>query len=280
MSNTFIASAILSFIASIIWVVVIYKIDKHEKEPISLLAKLFVTSMLLSFVAAFFNRLDAKLFGEFGSLVLVGFVEEGVKLLAVWLIVFKHKEFNSPIDGVVYASISALGFAFVENIEYNFLMLKQFDKNVVNQALFVRAFMPFMHVLMSSIWGYALGKYKMHIFDKKKMIIFFVIGAVSHSVYDITVTIIPFAITLAFAIFITIFIFRVIHLNRISNPIAKYYIMCPTCTKKVPENSLFCKYCGNEIKLKPFAPINLYCRYCLYQVKKDWKFCKNCGKKM
>jgi len=278
MNDKIVLATIFSFLASIVWVVVIYKIDKHEKEPIPLLIKLFITSMILSFVAAFFNRLDAKLFGEFGSLILVGFIEEGVKFLAVWLIVFKHKEFNSPIDGVIYASISALGFAFVENIEYNFLMLKHFDHQVVNQALFVRAFMPFMHVLMSSIWGYALGMYKLHIFNKQKLIIFFLLGAIAHSSYDILVTIIPFIMTLLFAILITFFIFKVIHLNRVSKVDIKYFIECPNCTKKVPENSLFCKYCGNKIVFKPFTSINLYCKHCLHQVQKDWSFCKYCGK--
>jgi len=281
--NPIIVATMLSFIASLVWVVIIYKLDKHEKEPISLLLKLFVTSMLLSFVAGFLNSLDEALLGKFGSLVLVGFVEEGVKFLAVWLIVFKNKEFNSPIDGVIYASISALGFAFIENIEYNYLMVKLIPlagEARMHHALFERSFLPFMHVLISSIWGYALGMYRLYIFDKKKLILFFLLGAIVHSAYDITVSILPFVMTFTFAILISVFVFRVIHLNRISNRDIKFFINCPTCSKKVPENSLFCKFCGNKIKLKPFEVVSVYCRFCLSKVEKDWKYCKSCGKEL
>ena len=280
MNDKIVLATIFSFLASLFWIIIVYKIDKHEKEPIPLLLKLFFTSMLLSIVAGFLNTLNTKLFGEFGTLIFVGLVEEGVKLLAVWIIVFKHKEFNTPIDGVIYASVSALGFAFMENIEYNYLFFKTVDSQHIDYAITLRAFIPFMHVLISSIWGYALGMYKLYIFKKQQVILLFLLSAIVHSVYDITVTIAPVVMTLAFAILISIFIFRVSHLNRISNQKVKFFIACPNCNHKIAENSLFCRYCGTKIVLKPFSTVKLYCRYCYYLVKENWEFCKNCGKKI
>jgi RsiW-degrading membrane proteinase PrsW (M82 family) len=57
---------------------------------------------------------------EFGTTSIVApIIEEGLKGLAV-LVVFLmfRKEFDSILDGVVYAGITAMGFAAIENVLY------------------------------------------------------------------------------------------------------------------------------------------------------------------
>ena len=48
----------------------------------------------------------------------VGFSEELSKFLIVLLFAQRHKEFNEPFDGIVYAVMVSMGFAATENIMY------------------------------------------------------------------------------------------------------------------------------------------------------------------
>jgi RsiW-degrading membrane proteinase PrsW (M82 family) len=52
------------------------------------------------------------------AVVRIGLVEEAVKLLPVLIILRFTKEINESIDYVIYASLGALGFAFLENLLY------------------------------------------------------------------------------------------------------------------------------------------------------------------
>ena len=48
--------------------------------------------------------------------LIVGPVEEGDKVLLPYLIVFRWRQFDEPIDGFEYAAAISLGFASVENV--------------------------------------------------------------------------------------------------------------------------------------------------------------------
>jgi RsiW-degrading membrane proteinase PrsW (M82 family) len=50
--------------------------------------------------------------------LVVGPVEESVKLLAVWLYPYRDSRFDSVVDGAVYGAIAGLGFAAIENVLY------------------------------------------------------------------------------------------------------------------------------------------------------------------
>lgn len=253
----------------------VYRMDRHEKEPISLILKVFFTAFGLSFVAGIINTINQSLFGETGMFVLVGFIEEGVKFLAVWWIAFRHKAFNAPIDGIVYAAAAALGFAFAENIEYNLLIMLSY-KDEASGALLMRSFMPLLHVLFASIWGYGLGYYKCYISGKKKLIGLWLLAAVLHSAYDLAVGEVAFVMLLTFVVLGVVFLFQIKHLNRISPKNNKYLISCPHCAEKIKENSLYCSYCGGHLLLLT-SEINIYCKSCYSQVNSNWKFCMQCG---
>ena len=267
----------LSFIAAMVWFIIVYRLDRHEKEPIWLLIKIFLLSFLLSNVAGVLNYLTSKFFGETGSLIFVGFIEEGIKFLAVWWIAFKDKAFDEPIDGVVYASASALGFAFAENIEYNLMMLYYYKDNA-GGMLFTRAFLPFLHVLFSSLWGFGLGYYKKYIWSKKQLLSIWILAAILHSTYDLAVGKVAYFIVATFTLLGIYFIFKMKHLNRISPKNNRHLINCPYCNKKIAENSLYCKYCGKQIIL--LSTTELFCKNCKAQVDDSWKFCMNCGEKL
>ena len=104
----------------------IYFRDKYEKEPLQLLLVallagaltvipiLFVESFLSSFTSSFYGLMAAA----WKAFVVAAFTEETFKYLALYLLIWKSREFNDKFDGIVYAVFISLGFAAVENVLY------------------------------------------------------------------------------------------------------------------------------------------------------------------
>ena len=80
----------------------------------------------------------------------VGLIEEGVKFVAARVIVFRTIHFDEPIDGLVYSSAIAIGFASIESLIYTPLLSWPYQL-----ARDVTA--PLTHSLFSSIWGFGCG---------------------------------------------------------------------------------------------------------------------------
>ncbi len=92
------------------------------------------------------NRLQFS----FYSIGIIGFIEEVCKFLPFFFVVLRFKFFDEEIDGIIYASMIALGFASYENARY-LIFLDGWE-------LFGRAFAsPLTHTIFSSIWGYTVG---------------------------------------------------------------------------------------------------------------------------
>jgi len=90
--------------------------------------------------------------------------EELAKFLMVWAYLYRNKNFSEPMDGIVYASAVALGFASIENGLYLFRINQQ-AQFLLSNTILIRALLSVpAHALFSGIWGYALGMKK---FDKK-----------------------------------------------------------------------------------------------------------------
>ena len=81
----------------------------------------------------------------------VGAIEEFFKFLPVWLVAARLKEFDEPMDGIIYAVAAALGFATVENVLYAVAL--------GDHMIFFRAFTSTpAHACFSGLVGYHLGK--------------------------------------------------------------------------------------------------------------------------
>jgi RsiW-degrading membrane proteinase PrsW (M82 family) len=105
-------------------------LDRFEKEPKLLLGAAFMWGVVIAGAGAYilntafgigiYVLTGSEGAAEFGTTSIVApIIEEGLKGLAV-LIVFLmfRKEFDSILDGVVYAGITAMGFAAIENVLY------------------------------------------------------------------------------------------------------------------------------------------------------------------
>jgi RsiW-degrading membrane proteinase PrsW (M82 family) len=105
-------------------------LDRYEKEPKILLGAVFMWGVLIAGGGAYIINTVMGLgvyivTGSEGATdfatasIIAPIVEESLKGLAV-LIVFLlfRKEFDSVLDGIIYAGITALGFAAIENVLY------------------------------------------------------------------------------------------------------------------------------------------------------------------
>ena len=81
------------------------------------------------------------------SILGIGLVEELAKMIPFLLVIIHLKSFNEAIDGIIYASFIALGYAAVEN--YHYLDFLTGPESVA------RGFAgPVVHILFASIWAH------------------------------------------------------------------------------------------------------------------------------
>jgi len=125
-------SIFFGFAPMLLFAYIIYWTDRYEKEPLHLLIGSFTWGMIIAAGGAFlinttlglgvylFTNSDFATEMATGSLI-APVVEESLKGLGVLVVfLFFYKEFDSILDGIVYAAITALGFAAIENSYYIF----------------------------------------------------------------------------------------------------------------------------------------------------------------
>ncbi len=124
-----IAAALLSFIPAILFSAMVFWLDQYEREPKLLLIGIFLWGAVISvtqtlLVSSLFQiGIDAIATPELadlaGASVVAPVVEELAKGLAVFVVFLAARhEFDTVLDGIVYASVVALGFAATENTLY------------------------------------------------------------------------------------------------------------------------------------------------------------------
>ncbi len=127
---TLVIPLVLALLPGFIWLIFYLSEDSHQ-EPKTLVALTFIAGAASAFVALFAQyylnqsgitgspiRLggsDSLSFSFILSLTLFSAIEELCKFGAAYLVLRRSKEFNQPIDAMVYLVIAALGFATVEN---------------------------------------------------------------------------------------------------------------------------------------------------------------------
>jgi len=115
---------VLSVVPALGLAAYIYAADVTTGEPLELLVGSYVLGVLFAGFAAVVNTLLSfvQIVPIVGLVVffylVVGPVEESVKLLAVRLYAYRDDRFDAVIDGAVYGAASGLGFATIENALY------------------------------------------------------------------------------------------------------------------------------------------------------------------
>lgn len=113
------------------------------------------------------------------AVVRIGLVEEAVKLLPVLLILAFTKQINESIDYLIYASLGALGFAFVENLLY-------FDRAGLSVIKERGMICCVSHMFYTSLvmYGVVLARYGRTGTVWKNAFFCFLLASFLHGVYD------------------------------------------------------------------------------------------------
>jgi len=127
---------VAAFVPAVLWLVFIYRRDRYEPEPKTLIARLFLWGLAAGPWASGMNILIAHLFAPpiesaqrdgaffvaaillFGLVALSALNEEVMKYVVVSSRVRDDPAFNEPVDGMIYMSTAAIGFSAGENVVY------------------------------------------------------------------------------------------------------------------------------------------------------------------
>jgi RsiW-degrading membrane proteinase PrsW (M82 family) len=177
----------------------VYVSDVTTGEPLSLLVATFLLSILTATFAAVLNSLAQPYFEPFGFVglvifffVVVGPVEETVKLLAVRLYAYTDDRFDAVIDGAVYGAIAGLGFVVIENLVYIAQTVELAELTFGFDALgagdgiaAIRALAGPGHVIYSAFAGYYLGLAKFNPANRGPIVVKgLIVAAVIHALYN------------------------------------------------------------------------------------------------
>jgi RsiW-degrading membrane proteinase PrsW (M82 family) len=141
-------------------------LDRYEPEPWRYLLFAFLWGALVATVSALILQIAAgDVVPEGASAVFVAPpTEEFGKMLPVLLLLlFRRREFGGVVDGIVYAGMAGIGFAFTENILYfsqAYADGQEQGMGLITLAVLfvVRGVMsPFAHPLFTAFAGIGLG---------------------------------------------------------------------------------------------------------------------------
>jgi RsiW-degrading membrane proteinase PrsW (M82 family) len=198
----FLGSAAAGVVPTLLYVLVIWRADRYEKEPLGLLAVAFlwgaVPAIFLSAIAEV--ALDEPLallsqgYQEVISASLVAPpIEEISKGLALWgLFALARREFDGVLDGIIYGSIVGFGFAMTENMFYFMSAWQSGGLTEWGTVVFARALaFAFNHALFTSCTGigFGLARYR-HAGLERTLVVLLGLGAgiVAHLLHNFFVS--------------------------------------------------------------------------------------------
>jgi RsiW-degrading membrane proteinase PrsW (M82 family) len=153
----------------IAYALILWWFDRYEKEPLGLLIAAFlwgaVPAIVFSLIAELVLDIPISQFVEpvtaslIGAAVIAPFVEEVFKGLALLaLLLFFRREFDSPLDGIIYGGLVGFGFAAVENVFY---FAGEFMESGAGGVALLAIFRAFLfglnHALFTGLTGLGLA---------------------------------------------------------------------------------------------------------------------------
>lgn len=289
---SYILIPLLSVLPCALWLWYFYSRSIYKRPSLRVIAITFLLGGVATFVAFPLNILGQSLLRNyFGHgvwvrvlvlLLVVGPVEELCKLLAVTLYSYRRREFDEPLDGVIYSATAALGFAAIENVIY----LSQ------NNPLLVFLRGPLSnpgHALFSSFWGLSLSRAKSapNLISQRLPIIIrgWLLASLLHSAFDILllaserISIILFYVVIGALLALFFWVRKQIRFHRDTSPhregtmLLQISNLCEACgAKGVAGES--CLKCGVVI---PAPSDSSVCPVCSAINRGEANFCLRCG---
>ena len=172
-----------------ILIVIIFAASDKFKEPNKEIFLVFISGILITIPAYIANTFlmqdvyaNYPFIGESlaSSFLSAAAVEEGLKFLVLYLVVYKLREFNEPMDAMVYGVCVSLGFAASENIFYVYYL-------DLGEPIYVAIFRMFMTIPAHGIFGAMMGYFFMRyvfIHKSKNLFLSFLIPYLLHGFYN------------------------------------------------------------------------------------------------
>ena len=179
---------LLSLLISYTWYRYLTWLDRFEREKLGWEVSVFVLACATTFLtfplgAFIIPQLDLVLDGNawndwWYAVIGIGLVEETVKLIPLILIIAFTDQADEPFDLILYGSISALGFAFVENTMY----LAQSELVAVGGRVL---YASVAHMFFTSIIAYCMAMARRrHLHWSIGALGGLVLAAIAHGFYD------------------------------------------------------------------------------------------------
>ena len=187
---------LLTFLPPVLWLMFYLHEDRHP-EPKRLLLLTFVGGMASVALAIVSECLFMQIQQEScrqeisytrqNILIFflgIAFIEEYVKYLAVKLLILRRKDFDEPVDAMIYLMTAALGFAAIENV---FFVLPIFQENLrlgleVTTNRFLGA--NLLHALSSAIVGFFLARAWFSPYRRHAVAIGIIIASLFHASFN------------------------------------------------------------------------------------------------
>ncbi|HQZ82289.1 MAG TPA: PrsW family glutamic-type intramembrane protease [Pyrinomonadaceae bacterium] len=162
-------AAVVAFVPAMVYLMPVLWLDRYDPEPIWLLALAFAWGALVAVVVSFvINTVFGIAVGiavspdvgqAVGAVMSAPIFEEGSKGLGILiLLIFFRKYFDDILDGIVFASVIALGFATVENVLYYGRGILAGGFGGLAVLFVLRGIMsPFAHATFTSMTGIGCG---------------------------------------------------------------------------------------------------------------------------
>lgn len=158
---------------SVVLVLVIYMLDRAERESPLFVIGLYLTAILATYiygniVTSATGPVDPNAYPFYTAFFRAGFLEELLKFAIFMAVVWPSRHFNEEMDGIVYCIVIALGFSVVENIIYTLGYVYKpyvYDTLTGSEGHYGSALINILlarsipgHVMFATFMGFFVGK--------------------------------------------------------------------------------------------------------------------------
>lgn len=173
----------------VVWLIFLMWIDVYETEKVSHMLfalmlgcafSMLTTPLYDLYFVAFNWELNGNYINDlFYCIFAIGLIEETVKIIPFLILLRFKKIINESVDYIVYASVCALGFAFMENLMY-------FHSGGLDDLLSRSISATILHMTLTSFVAYGLmyAKYKANGGAVGYFVFAFFAACLVHGLYD------------------------------------------------------------------------------------------------
>lgn len=171
MGLTVFLTFILGLVPSVIWLIFYLREDARHPEPARTIMYAFFGGVLVTPIVLLLQLFLEGTFSAFGigsytviAITVFAGIEELFKFLGAYFVVGKRKEFNEPLDAMIYMITASVGFAAVENIASITRFMDGVGLSVESVETTILRFVgaTLLHTVASGIVGYYWGHAMVH----------------------------------------------------------------------------------------------------------------------